>query len=257
MGRGIVKITVVALVLSAAWAQPLRPSEESRRASERFLSAVQQERYVVLRNDPRGARINTIGQRLAANARRPIPWSFTLVQSDDPNAACCGEGTVFVTTGLLDLKLDDDELAGVLSHEVVHGVRQHVDADYVEIVKLEKALQEYQTHIDRHGNETGETAEMRERYEANRIMQQLEKTRSYARQKVSFSRAQESEADKLGLKLALDSGYKPDGLMRALQKLMVHHSDKYGQVSILASKTHPPLPERIRRLGEIQSQLGY
>lgn len=238
-------------------AQPVRPSEESLRARQRFQEALAQGRYRVLSQDPRARRIDAIGQRLAAAARRPIPWSFSLVQSSEPNAACCGEGVVFVTTALLDLGLDDDELAGVLSHEVVHGVRQHIEADYLELARLEKALDEYKTHRRRHANDQSETAEMRERYEYHRLMQQYQQAQSYARYKPSFSRSQEREADSMGLKLAVDCGYRADGLMRALQKLQVHHSQKYGQSAILGSKTHPPLPERIQRLQEIQTQLGY
>ncbi|MFN8607078.1 MAG: M48 family metallopeptidase [Vulcanimicrobiota bacterium] len=240
-----------------ALAQPIRPSEESLRARERFQQAVQEGRYRIVTGDARCQRIDSIGQRLAGLARRPIPWTFTLVDTDEPNAACCGEGVVFVTTGLLKLNLDDDELAGVLAHEVIHGVRQHVDADYIEIAKLEKALEEYELHRQRHGNETGETAEMREAYEFNRLNQQLQQASSYMRQKTPFSHAQESEADSMGLRLAVSAGFKPQGLMSALQKLMARQVAQYGQRSLLGSKTHPPLPKRIERLVQIQTQLGY
>lgn len=245
------------LCVAVAVAQPIRPSDESLRAKERFQRSLSKERYKVITGDTRAQRIDAIGQRLAALARRPIPWTFTLVDTDEPNAACCGEGMVFVTTGLLKLNLTDDELAGVLSHEVVHGTRQHVDADYVEIAKLEKAVQEYNTHLERHGNETGETAQMRENYEANRLQQQLERAYSYARQRSAFSHAQESEADSMGLRLAISAGYQPNGLMSALQKLMNHQVALYGEKSLLGSKTHPPLPKRIERLTQIQTQLGY
>ena len=245
------------LCLATAVAQPIRPSDESLRAQARFQRSLSKERYKIISGDARSQRINTIGQRLAALARRPIPWTFTLVDTDEPNAACCGEGVVFVTTGLLKLNLSDDELAGVLSHEVIHGARQHVDADYVEVAKLEKAIQEYNTHLERHGNDNSETAQMRENYEANRLEQQLEKAYSYARQRSAFSHAQESEADSMGLKLAIAAGFQPNGLMSALQKLMAHQVSLYGEKSLLGSKTHPPLPKRIERLTQIQTQLGY
>lgn len=245
------------LCVAVAAAQPIRPSDESLRARERFQRSLAKERYKIISGDARAQRIDTIGQRLASLARRPIPWSFTLVDTDEPNAACCGEGMVFVTTGLLKLNLTDDELAGVLSHEVIHGTRQHVDADYVEVAKLEKALQEYATHLERHRNDKSETAEMRENYEFNKLNQQLERAYSYAKQRSAFSHAQESEADSLGLRLAISAGYQPNGLMSALQKLMAHQVSLYGEKSLLGSKTHPPLPKRIERLTQIQTQLGY
>lgn len=247
----------VLFCFSLSWGQPLRPSEESLRARQRFLQAVQEEHFATVENDARAARLTTIGQRLAQKARRPIPWSFVLVRSEEPNAACSGEGMVFVTTGLMDLGLDDDELAGVLAHEVIHGVRQHVEADFLELARLDKAIEEYRQHQQRHGNDRGELAQMRENYEANRLQQQLDRTRSYGRQRTAFNLAQEREADGLGLKLAVEAGFRADGLMRALQKLMAHDCQKYGQSSVLGSKTHPPLPQRIQRLGEIQGQLGY
>ena len=246
------------LCLGAAAAQPIRPSDESLRAQKRFQGSLAKERYRVLSpTDRRAQRINDIGQRLSSLARRPIPWTFTLVDTEEPNAACCGEGVVFVTTGLLKLNLTDDELAGVLSHEVIHGTRQHVDADYVEVAKLEKAIQEYANHLERHGNDNSETAEMRENYEFNKLNQQLERAYSYARQRSAFSHAQESEADAMGLKLAIAAGYQPGGLLAALQKLMDHQFALYGEKSLLGSKTHPPLPKRIARLQQIQTQLGY
>lgn len=245
------------LVVTIAAAQPIRPSDESLRARERFEAAVAEGRYKILTGDPRAQRVDLIGQRLAGLARRPIPWHFTLVDTDEPNAACCGEGTVFVTTGLLGLGLTDDELAGVLAHEVIHGVRQHVDADYVQLMKLEKALQEYKLHRRRHGADTGETAAMREAYEVNRLNQQIQQARSYLRQKTPFSHSQESEADSMGLRLAISAGYQPDGLMGALRKLMAHQVAQFGERSLLGSKTHPPLPQRIERLRQIQTQMGY
>ena len=245
------------MLLGVSLAQPIRPSDESLRASQRFQKAVTEGHYKILIQDPRAQRLDEIGQRLARLARRPIPWTFTLVDTTEPNAACCGEGTVFVTTGLLKLNLDDDELAGVLAHEIVHGVRQHVDADYIEVARLQKAIQEYNTHVQRHGNETGETAEMRQRYEANRLEQQLQQAHSYIRQKSSFSHAQESEADAMGMRLAVSAGYKPDGITRALQKLLDQQVALYGEKSLLGSKTHPPLPKRIKRLSEVQAQLGF
>lgn len=253
--RAVIAWALVCLGLGIS-AQHLRPSEESLRATSRFLSALREERLSLIEADPRLNRLEKIGQTLAAQARRPIPWRFALVDSDEPNAACCGEGMVFATTGLLDLGLSDDELAGVLSHEIIHGVRQHVEADYVQARMLEKAIAEYEQHRRRPVDSDSESALMRERYHLNRLRQQLEQARSYERHRPAFSRSQESEADRLGLQLATKCGYRADGLEQALQKLMDHQFTRYGQKAILASKSHPPLPQRIERLRQLRQNNG-
>ena len=248
-------ISVTWVLAWSALGDSLRPSEESLRATSRFLQALRAERFQLIEGDERMLRLEQVGQKLAAHARRPIPWRFALVESAEPNAACCGEGMVFATTGLLDLGLSDDELAGVLAHEIIHGVRQHVEADYVQARMLEKAIAEYQQHRKRPADSDAESALMRERYHLNRLRQQLEQAKSYQKHRPAFSRSQESEADRLGLELAVICGYRPEGLEQALQKLLDHQYTRYGQKAILASKSHPPLPQRIECLRELRSRL--
>ncbi|MBX3170960.1 MAG: hypothetical protein KF760_26370 [Candidatus Eremiobacteraeota bacterium] len=60
-------------VMAVALAQPIRPSDESLRARERFQKALARERYRIITGDSRAQRIDAIGQRLASLARRPIP----------------------------------------------------------------------------------------------------------------------------------------------------------------------------------------
>src|SRR5262249_439382 len=79
-------------------------------------------------------RVNRIGQEIAAIANSteiPATWgdpkvkkfnySFRVVDDKDVNAFSLPGGFIYVNKGLLDYVHSDDELAGVLAHEVAHA----------------------------------------------------------------------------------------------------------------------------------------
>jgi len=84
-------------------------------------------------------RIDRIGNELAAIANQtqvgvqwgdsrlnPFPYKFHLVQGKDINAFSLPGGVIFVYEGLLKYAESDDELAGVLAHEISHAAFRHV-----------------------------------------------------------------------------------------------------------------------------------
>ena len=78
-------------------------------------------------------------QRLRAMARRIIPhtpqwnsratawnWEINLFKSDQINAFCMPGGKIAFYTGILDtLRLNDDEAAMIMGHEMAHALREH------------------------------------------------------------------------------------------------------------------------------------
>src|SRR5262249_51798992 len=72
------------------------------------------------------ARINRIGFELAQQSGYlNYPFTFELVDTGVPNAVSLGAGQVFVTRGILDLNLDDDEVAALLRPEIGHIIHEH------------------------------------------------------------------------------------------------------------------------------------
>jgi hypothetical protein len=84
------------------------------------------------------ARVNTIGQKLAALADTTIipasfgndkvykfNYTFHVVDDPDVNAFSLPGGYIYVNSGLLALVRSDDELAGVLGHEITHAAHHH------------------------------------------------------------------------------------------------------------------------------------
>lgn len=232
-----------------------------------------------IHSDSREELIQSIGEELARHARRPIRWTFTLVEDDVPNAWTPGEGRVSITTGLLDLDLSPDEIAGVLGHEIAHGVRQHLAADDLQRARERKASQdlkaaarrweqakaEYANHTsdDPHSYQAVE-AKSRLEWERSRVRGQLRQVErqqkfneSYRHHETCFNHTQEKEADAFGIGYAIAAGYRADGLLTALMKIRDHGVQNYGQRALSGNKTHPPLPERIQRLQEVMRLKGY
>lgn len=86
-------------------------------AGSPLLSHVELERYVA-----------QVGYTIALESDRPETfkgYSFGILQSDSINAFAAPGGFIFVTTGALRAMRNEDELAGVLAHEIAHVNLRH------------------------------------------------------------------------------------------------------------------------------------
>lgn len=72
------------------------------------------------------AYLDAVGQRLAQQSpRQDVAYRFHIVDSPEPNAFALPGGYVYVTRGLLALANSEDELAGVVGHEIGHVAARH------------------------------------------------------------------------------------------------------------------------------------
>ena len=80
-----------------------------------------------LTEDPAlAAYIEAIGKRLAMQSpRKDVEYQFYVVEMVEPNAFALPGGFVYVSRGLLALANSEDELAGVLGHEIGHVAARH------------------------------------------------------------------------------------------------------------------------------------
>ncbi|HEX6531565.1 MAG TPA: M48 family metalloprotease, partial [Nitrospira sp.] len=70
--------------------------------------------------------VDALGQRLAKESpRKDIDHQFHVVDMAEPNAFALPGGYVYVTRGLLALVNTEDELAGVVGHEIGHVAARH------------------------------------------------------------------------------------------------------------------------------------
>jgi predicted Zn-dependent protease len=121
-------VTAALLLPACAAVQPdiLLPSiEADRKLGQEVSKKVEQEMGII--EDARlSAYVAGLGQRLAAQIpNRQFPYTFQIVDQAAPNAFALPGGYVYVSRGLLALVTSEEELAGVLGHEIVHVERRH------------------------------------------------------------------------------------------------------------------------------------
>ena len=171
-------------------------------------AALQVEREMGLVDDPRLAGyVRQIGERLVVHqTRKNITYRFKVVDSHVPNAFALPGGHIYVTRGLLTLVNNEDELAGVIGHEIGHVVGKHggrrvtMSAPFLVVSGLLGAA-------------TGIVSKRL----GNAIVEGGAALSGVV--VAPYSRGQEREADRIGLDLAANAGWNPEGLSRLLESL--------------------------------------
>ncbi len=203
-------------------------------------------------------RVREIGYRIVAQSPlSDLHWTFDIAATPIPNALCTGEGFVVVTEGLLSLDLTDDELAGVLGHEVAHGVRRHAqlyEERYSEARRLNRELDQLGSQAAKaeEANDSHQLQVLRGRL--NKLMPKLKQLANYVENQQAYNQNEEEEADVLGITYATAAGYDPDGEGRALLKLKKRSVELFGQAYQEGSRTHPPLKRRLEILMLVQKR---
>jgi predicted Zn-dependent protease len=145
-----------------------------------------------------------------------------IVADPNINAGSAGEGEFLITTGLLQ-KANDEQLRGILAHEIAHDDLGHP-------VKMQLVG-------------TGLTlgaALLEKVFPASGTITPIAGTLIAA----SYSRPQELEADRHGVTILRRAGYSKDTMVRALTWIMQIQGNSGGGFL----STHPATDERIRAL---------
>lgn len=175
--------------------------------------------------------VNSVGRWLASQSERPdLPWRFGVLDAPQVNAFAVPGGTVFITRGLLERVKSEAELAGVLSHEIVHVVRKH------HLKAIQKGA------LASLGGQAASAAFGDMNAEAKEKLVAFG-TEMYSR---GLDKGDELEADRLGVVIAARGGYDPYGLPEVLQTLQA--ANPADSSLALMFKTHPAPGERLQAL---------
>lgn len=153
------------------------------------------------------ALVDRVGARLiASTAARETTYQFKfhlLADNETVNAFALPGGQIFITEALFRRLKSEDQLAGVLGHEMGHVVARHSNEQMANS-KLWSGLAQGLGVMTSDGhNNTGA-------YIANWVAQWRVMT---------FSRADESEADALGVRFMMQAGYNPEALIGVMEIL--------------------------------------
>ena len=185
-------------------------------------------------DDPKlEALLDTTVKRLVAASERPDqPYKVTILNSPAVNAFALPTGNLYVTRGLLALANDTAEVASVLSHEMSHVIAEHA------AIREDQARQ----------------AAIVSRVVTDVVSDPQIGAMALAKSKLamaSFSRAQEFEADGIGVGIAARSGYDPYGASRFLSSMGRNADLRTSGTgadprSLDFLSSHPATPDRIR-----------
>lgn len=171
-------------------------------------------------------RLNRIGGNLASQLdSSPFPFEFHVKKDLEINAAAYPGGVVEVNQGLLNVA-SDEELAGVLGHEMGH-VLHH---DTLHRVLRDMGAKSILMMIGGFGSDGIEKIA-----EALAVAQRLDSIR--------FSRGQEADADIVGVDLAVKAGYKGSGLIEFFERMKKLNGKEDKMLAILSD--HPLDSERV------------
>jgi len=203
-----------------------------------MVSQAAQQKRLAPASHPQAQRLRAIAERLipfapAWNERaRGWRWEVNLIGSKQINAFCMPGGKIAFFYGILDrLKLTDDEVAMIMGHEMTHALREHAREQMGKTMATRGAI-EIGSAIFGLGNGGRLLADM-----GGRLLT------------LRFGRADETEADLVGLELAARAGYDPRAGVTLWQKMAA--ANRSAPVELLS--THPSGPTRI---SEIERNLG-
>lgn len=169
-----------------------------------------------------------------------LQLNFKVYETDEANAFACADGSVRVYSKLMDL-MTDDELIGVLGHEIGHVALKHTKKQF---------QQAYMTVAARYGlaSAGGVVGEL-----SASALGDLGASLASA----SFSRKEESEADEYGYNFLKKSGKNPWAMAMAFERLQDLEGSSQSDLVNQLFSSHPDLEKRIARMSQKATKDGY
>lgn len=178
------------------------------------------------------AYVKQVGQKLVqTSVARQSPYEYDFHLLADPrtvNAFALPGGQIFITAALYSRLESEDQLAGILGHEIGHVIERHA-AERIAKQELSKGL-------------TGAVVAATQDYNSAQYAQMISNTVN-----MKYGRDQELESDQWGVKLMVDANYDPNAL-KEVMKILEQASGGQQQPEFMSS--HPSPENRIGRIDE-------
>lgn len=230
-------VTVVDTTSKAA--RPISDEEEyfvGRAVAAKILGT-----YPLSNNQALTRYVNLIGKTMALNSDKPFTYGgyhFAILDTEELNALACPGGMIFITRGLVNATINEEELAAVLAHEVAHinkrdGIGAIKSSRWTEALTVigTKAVKSYSS---------AELSQLVRLFEGS--IDDIFKTLVVN----GYSQSQEYAADQEALQYLAKSGYNPQALTDFLKRLSVRGKTSGGGIM----QTHPGTSERINAISD-------
>jgi predicted Zn-dependent protease len=176
--------------------------------------------------------VSQVGQRLARASERPnLPWQFTVVDEPAVNAFALPGGYIYITRGILAFLHDEEQMAGVLGHEIGHVTARHSAQQYTKATSAGLGLTLLSIFVP----------------EARSLQGAAETALGVLFLK--HGRDDELQADRLGAQYTAKTGWDPRGvagMLRTLERLDVASGSRKGVPNWLS--THPAPGDRVQQV---------
>ena len=186
-----------------------------------------------------------VGNYLASHSVAPAKhYQFSVLNAEEKNAMNIGGGRIYINLGMLKAVESEDELAGVVTHEIAHDAFGHAPKTVTRQLFWMKGIRKLKTPAD------VETAlqELLAAYQRKPVV-------ALAEALAGFSRLNELEADRAAFYNAYKAGYNPHAqsvLLKRLEREVKEELGKgYGRYQFLTLLfgSHPPTAQRSLALG--------
>ena len=215
--------------LAATLGGCMATTQQEVQLGQQYASQINQQLPLV--RDPEVVRyINVLGDSIAKLADdRGLDWQFHVVNSPEVNAFAVPGGFIYVNRGLIERVDNLSQLAGVLGHEIAHVTERHSaeqmrDAERANIGAVALCTL---TNVCQS--------------QAATTLIQVGGSAAFAK----FSRSDENEADRVGIRHVVRAGIHPRGIPEMFEKLLAERSRSPGAVDSWFS-SHPLEQDRVR-----------
>ncbi|KAF3938148.1 hypothetical protein ABW19_dt0200024 [Dactylella cylindrospora] len=210
----------------------ISPNFEKQLGDSQYQLIQEQYRNQILPDrDPRVKQVKRVLQRLIPHSGLPddYEWKVTVIESPETNAFVIPGGKVFVFTGILPICGDDDGLAAVLGHEIGHNVARHIAEQMSRGIFLLAVASIVEVFWGIPGG-----------FSQQLLQLAIDRPRS---------RAQETEADHIGLMMMAKSCYDPKAAVELWERMQIVEKKNPAPPEILS--THPSSHRRQLELQEL------
>ena len=183
--------------------------------------------------------VNKVGNRIVAGLEDSLfNYKFHVINVDTYNAFAIPAGYIFINSGLLAVMDSEEELAGILAHEIAHVNARHISQRIERSKKIGWATMA--------GMAAGVLIGAAGGGEAAQAVTKGSQAAGLAAE-LSYTRDNEIQADQLGLIYLTDAGYGGEGLLKILKKMRSKQWFDTEQIPTYM-RTHPAIDDRITYL---------